>query len=777
MYFPWMHSFRLLGGIELSGADGKQVDALLRQPKRVALLAYLAVPRPGTWHRRDSLLATFWPETDQIKARTALRSALYTLRRHLDEGAVRTRGDDEVSLDPEFVSTDVAQMMDDIAAGRHADALAQYKGDLLPGLHIDEAEGFEKWLGAERSRLNALARKSALLLAEERERAGNLSGAIEAARRASEIDPDDEAAARRWIALLDRSGDRAQAFAVYEKFRKHVAEEFGSRPSAETIALVDAVRTRREANLPTVTAQPPDDVALVPANLTVNEPPPPPALSVQQTRSSSKWLWAVVAVALLAIVVAWTAKRGKKIASASNVSRSLVVLPPENETGDEKLDYVGGGIAEGVATRLEGIGGLKIRSGARSEWPAATRHDYKTIANEFGPTVLLRTTVGRVGDSLEVRASVVDAKTSGERTVAGRRFSPSQLRDVESGLAADIAGAVFRVPLPAIPRAPTRPIDPESYRLTLEGWHAVLTQRDRPGAKDLFQRAVEIDPLNARAWSGLSSAWAVMALSEIPFEVGYDRASAAATRALALDSLQSSAWANLAIMRGLKYRSLKVGLELIQKAIAAEPGNAEIFLVKSTLYRHAHQWDRALDAIRVARALDPLAPGYAEREAFTNLCADRNAEALRLYSSLVETFPTYKNIQIGLVRSLARLGRYDEAIATWRKFVDAKKNPELSKALSNAHGEAGFWNAKHVEGRPAYAALLKEREHGYVSPQRLMQAEFLAGDIEEGFKTLDGMVQNKEQRLYHSPCAPGLDEVRNTPRLQSIFARVGPLPQ
>jgi tetratricopeptide (TPR) repeat protein len=624
-----------------------------------------------------------------------------------------------------------------------------------------------------------LARKSALLLAEERERAGNLAGAIEAARRASEIDPDDEAAARRWIALLDRSGDRAQAFAVYEKFRKHVAEEFGSRPSAETIALVDAVRTRREANLPAVTAQTHDDLVPVPANVAVKGPPPPPAplaRTVQQTRSHSQWLWAVAAVALLAIVVAWTATRGKKEASASNVSRSLVVLPAENETGDEKLDYIGSGIAEGVAMRLEGIGGLKIRSGARSEWPAATRHDYKTIANEFGPTVLLRTTVGKVGDSLEVRASVVDAKTSGERSVAARRFSTSQLRDVESGLAADIAGAVFRVPLPAIPRAPTRPIDPESYRLTLEGWHAVLTQRDRTAGKDLFQRAVEIDPLNARAWSGLSSAWAVMALSQIPFEVGYDRSSAAAARALALDSLQSSAWANLAAMRALKYRSLAVGLELVQKAIASEPGNAEIFLVKSTLYRNAHQWDNALDAIRVAHALDPLAPSYAEREAFTCLCADRNAEALRLYNSLIEAFPNYKNIQLGLVRALARLGRYDEAIATWRKFVDAKKNPELSEALASAHGEAGYWNAKHVEGRPALEALLKAREHSYVSAQQLMQAQFLAGDIEDGFKTLEGMVQNKEQRLYHSPCAPGLDEVRNTPRLKSVFATVGPLP-
>ncbi|MEP6905506.1 MAG: bacterial transcriptional activator domain-containing protein, partial [Gemmatimonadales bacterium] len=182
---------------------------------------------------------------------------MHFARRHLDEGAIRTRGDDEVSLDPDMVHTDVAAMLDDIAEGRNAGAGERYAGELLPGLHIDQAEGFEKWLGQERSRLNGLARKAAMQLAESREKASDLPGAIEAARRASELDPDDEAAAQRWIALLDRSGDRSQAFAVYERFRKHVADEFGSRPSAETIALVDAVRTRRSAIAPALIEMPP----------------------------------------------------------------------------------------------------------------------------------------------------------------------------------------------------------------------------------------------------------------------------------------------------------------------------------------------------------------------------------------------------------------------------------------------------------------------------------------------------------------------------------------
>jgi len=52
---------------------------------------------------RDTVLGTFWPETDQSRARAALRSALYTLRQHLPDRVIRSRGDDDLSIDPELL--------------------------------------------------------------------------------------------------------------------------------------------------------------------------------------------------------------------------------------------------------------------------------------------------------------------------------------------------------------------------------------------------------------------------------------------------------------------------------------------------------------------------------------------------------------------------------------------------------------------------------------------------------------------------------------------------
>ena len=41
---------------------------MLRQPRRLALLVYLALAHPKGLHQRDKLLALFWPEMDTTRA-------------------------------------------------------------------------------------------------------------------------------------------------------------------------------------------------------------------------------------------------------------------------------------------------------------------------------------------------------------------------------------------------------------------------------------------------------------------------------------------------------------------------------------------------------------------------------------------------------------------------------------------------------------------------------------------------------------------------------------
>src|ERR1051326_3952393 len=68
-----MIELRVLGEIGLRVMHGGALHAVAAQPKRMALLVYLALASPRGFHRRDQLLALFWPEADGTRARGALR--------------------------------------------------------------------------------------------------------------------------------------------------------------------------------------------------------------------------------------------------------------------------------------------------------------------------------------------------------------------------------------------------------------------------------------------------------------------------------------------------------------------------------------------------------------------------------------------------------------------------------------------------------------------------------------------------------------------------------
>ncbi|HYJ78829.1 MAG TPA: hypothetical protein VEW03_04480, partial [Longimicrobiaceae bacterium] len=150
-----MIRFSALGVSEVRLPDGSPVPGLAS--KRLALLAYLVLARPRGFHRRDTLLGLLWPESTQEKARNALRQALHQLRAALGEGVVLTRGAAEVAVDAGALRCDAIAFEEELRAGRTAEALALYHGDLLPGLFVADAPGFEDWLSRERGRLRELA--------------------------------------------------------------------------------------------------------------------------------------------------------------------------------------------------------------------------------------------------------------------------------------------------------------------------------------------------------------------------------------------------------------------------------------------------------------------------------------------------------------------------------------------------------------------------------------------------------------------------------------------
>src|SRR2546427_2625349 len=241
---------RLFGGLDLRRSAGRELASILTQPKRFALLAFLAAATPYRLHRRDTVLGLFWPELDQEHARAALRQALHGLRQGLGADVLTSRGDEEVGVDEQRLSCDVRTFHQALEARDWSQALELYRGGLLEGFFLSDAPEFERWLEDERARLRNHACQAAWTLAQRSKADGDFARTAQLARRAAALVPDDEETLRRLVALLDDLGDRVGAVQVYEEFARRVAGAYQVEPAAETKALIALVRSREAASAP-----------------------------------------------------------------------------------------------------------------------------------------------------------------------------------------------------------------------------------------------------------------------------------------------------------------------------------------------------------------------------------------------------------------------------------------------------------------------------------------------------------------------------------------------
>src|SRR5215203_3060172 len=213
-----MIRLKVLGRVDLRLSDGTEPRSLLAQPKPIALLAYLAAASPGGLRRRDELLGIFWPELETTRGRRALSQALHVIRTALGEGAILARGVEQLGIDHELISSDVAEFRSAVTTGEWEKAASLYAGELLSGFSIQGSTEFDQWVDKERANLRGQAIDVVWQLSDVSESANDPSRARDWARRALEMDPYSEDALRRFVRLMERTGNRAEAVKAYEEY-------------------------------------------------------------------------------------------------------------------------------------------------------------------------------------------------------------------------------------------------------------------------------------------------------------------------------------------------------------------------------------------------------------------------------------------------------------------------------------------------------------------------------------------------------------------------------
>lgn len=434
-----MLRLHLLGPLEVGRTDRIDGGDVLAQPKRFALLAYLAVSA-GLYQRRDTLLALLWPELDEFAARRALRQTLHQLRRALGDDVFVTRGDDEVMVDREAVWCDIVALREAVQGERFDEAIALYRGQLLEGFHVSNVgEGFDTWLERERAHAAALALRALDAVVVRHEREGRASEAALVAVRATELSPFDEPRLRRAVNALESSGDRGGALRLGDAFVARLATELEARPSAETRALMDRLRlsnTRTPAARAIVPATEPPPAALPPAIATITEEPAPaasqPSRLSRPSRPSRPSRRTMLIVAAALIAVGTFALRAWPHARVAGRERVLVTQF-ENRTGDSTLDPLGDMEADWLARGIVAAQFVDVvdpralfaRGRARNGDPANPQE----LARRTGAAYVITGSYYRSADSVVFFAGIIDADGRVMRSVGPLAFQSSRAVD------------------------------------------------------------------------------------------------------------------------------------------------------------------------------------------------------------------------------------------------------------------------------------------------------------------------------------------------------------
>ena len=230
-------TLRTLGRAALIDANGHEVDDLRSRPRKLALLAYLAIA--GRAVPRAQLVELFWGDRDEERARASLSEALSHLRRTLGRDALPAYASD-AGLAPGFpLSVDVLDLESAARAGEHDRVLALFRGPFLDGVHIPDAATFERWVERQRGRAADRYTSACAAAAQARLAAGDHEAAARLAGRWLDHQWESADAASILVRALAARGSAdslRRALAAYSRYAQRLADELAATPPPTLVA-------------------------------------------------------------------------------------------------------------------------------------------------------------------------------------------------------------------------------------------------------------------------------------------------------------------------------------------------------------------------------------------------------------------------------------------------------------------------------------------------------------------------------------------------------------
>ena len=463
-----------------------------------------------------------------------------------------------------------------------------------------------------------------------------------------------------------------------------------------------------------------------------------------QTSPWSRRVTLVGAIAFVSIVALIAVAAVYFSASRHTRINSVAVLPFVNSSADPSMEYLSDGITEGVIDRLSGLPNLKVISRTSAFRYKQRDIEPQKVAKDLGVDALVTGRVVQRGDDLLVSAELVDARE--DKQLWGEQYSRkvaavvSVQREIATAISANLRVRLTDEEKSRLMRSSVT--NPEAYQLYLKGrnyWDKNSIESIRKGIQ-YFQQAIQLDPANAQAYTGLANSYNDLAggMGYVPPRENFPKAKAAAMRALEIDDTLAEAHAALGWVK-LEYDWDWANAEReFQRAVELDANSAVSHRRYVTYLVAMGRFDEAVTEGRKAEELDPLSPYVVGFLGYAYSAAARYDEAISQFKKAIELDPAVPWIHAMLAWTYARKGRYAEAIAEHEKmgaqaYAVSAENQTISSGLGWVYGLAG----KRKEATHILDEFKELSTHSYVDSYVVGVIYAGLGDKQRAFEELE----------------------------------------
>ena len=352
-------------------------------------------------------------------------------------------------------------------------------------------------------------------------------------------------------------------------------------------------------------------------------------------------------------------------------ARSVAVLPFTNLGGGADEEFLSDGITDEIIMALTRIEGLRVVSRTSSFALKRTQQDVRTVGRQLHVRSVLEGGVQRKEDRLRVSVRLVNVANG--YLLWSDRYD-REMRDVfaiQDEIAQQVARALSVILTDderrALTRVSTRNV--EAYEAYLRG-RAFFRQTRRKSlryAREMFQRAIALDPGFALAWAGVADCVSLLNMYFPQTEPDLGPADEASARALVLDPDLPEAHA----ARGFALHLMKRAEEAVpefEAAMRLDPRQFEARYFYARLCYQRGDTERAAELFEgAARAREDYQARFFAAQSYATL--GRKAEAEAAYRRALHVVQQHLTLNPDDPRaatmcavSLCRLGDQEEGL-------------------------------------------------------------------------------------------------------------------